>query len=118
MDYGVWLNLVWQAVLLGLVLGSCAAGVWAWFFWFTRPYRQARNLFAIGIGYVVIGLSSIGSLVLLLAVSEQMGIGRQRQGYGALYAWTLSFVIVGVLVIRSEIRWQTSGEGKKGYVSS
>ncbi len=103
-------------ILLGLVLGSWASGVWGWFFWFTRPYRKARNLLVIGFGYIVIGVSSVGSL-LLLGVLERINICRGPQGYAALYAWTVSFTCVGVLAMRSEIKWRRSvGFGDKKVI--
>ncbi len=96
------------AILLGLVLGSWASGISGWFFWFTRPYRKARNLLVMGFGYVVIGVSSVGSLWLLLGTSERMGTARKPEGYAALYAWTISFICVVILTVKSEIKWRRS----------
>jgi hypothetical protein len=102
------------AIALGLVLGTWASGVSGWFLWFTRPYRKARNLLIIGLGYIVIGGSTIGSLWLLQEASQRMGFGRDAQGNAARYAWTVSFVCVSVLAIGTEIRWQRSiAVGKK-----
>jgi hypothetical protein len=95
-------------ISLGLVLGSWASGMSGWFLWFTRPYRKARNLLVIGLGYIVVGGSAIGSLWLLREASERMGFGRDAQGYAARYAWTVSFTCGSLLVLRSEIKWRRS----------
>jgi hypothetical protein len=52
----------WLVVLLGLLVGSLGSGLTAWFFKFTRPYRLARNLIVIGLGYVVV-VQFAGSLL-------------------------------------------------------
>lgn len=96
------------AILLGVVLGSWASGVWGWFFWFTRPYRKARNLFAFAVTYFVIALSSFGSLWLLLGTLERIGIGRTRQAYAALYGWMMGPIGVAILAMRSEMKWRRS----------
>jgi hypothetical protein len=95
-------------ILLGLVLGSWASGVWGWFFWFTRPYRKARSLFAFAATYFVIAVSSLGSLWLLLGTLERIGVGRAPQGYAALYAWTIGFIGVAILAMRAEMKWRKS----------
>lgn len=105
------------AISLGLVLGSWASGVCGWFFWFTRPYRKARNLWVFGLGYIVVCGSAIGSLWLLGEASERMGFGRDAAGNAARYAWTVSFVCLIVLFMWSEIKWRRSvGLGDKKVV--
>ena len=100
-----------MAVLLGLVLGSFGSGVWTWFLWFTRSYRRARNFLVIGIGYVVVGVSSLGSLFILLRVLERMDVGRDTpQDNSALYAYTASFACIAALAVWSEFKWRKLAE--------
>lgn len=94
---------------LGLMLGSWASGVGGGFLSSTRPYRKARNPLVIGLGYIVIGLSSGGTLLLFLTVLARMHIpsGTPQEKAG-LWAYTISFATVGILAIQSEMRWQKS----------
>jgi hypothetical protein len=96
-----------MAVLLGLVLGSCGSGVWTLFLWLTRSYRRARNFLVIGIGYIVVVVSSLSSLAILLRVLERMDVGRDTpQDSGALYAYIASFACVAALAVWSEFKWR------------
>jgi hypothetical protein len=97
------------AILLGLALGSAAAIVLALFLLLTRATRRVRNVLAIGVGYVVMGSSAIGSALLLLVVSDRLGIGRHSsQHYAALYAYAISYACGCALAVRGEIRWRRS----------
>jgi len=92
------------SVLLGLTLGSATAIVSALFLFFTRPARRARNLLAIGFGYIVVGGSVIGSLMLLLRSVGHHG----AQHFFALLTYTITFVCGVLLTAREEIRWRRS----------
>jgi drug/metabolite transporter (DMT)-like permease len=97
------------AILLGVALGSAAAIVLGLFLLLTRAARRVRNIVVIGVGYVVIGSSAIGSALLLLAICDRLGIGRHSsQHYAALYAYAISYACGCVLAVRGEIRWRRS----------
>lgn len=108
-----------MAVLLGLMLGTFGSGVWTWFLWFTRSYRRARNFLVIGIGYVVVAISTLGSLFVLLKALGRMDVGRDTpQDNAALYAYTASFTCVAALAMRSEFKWRRlSGPDEKKPIS-
>jgi hypothetical protein len=102
-----WVMTNTTAILLGLALGSAAGVILGLFLLLTRAARQVRNLAVIGAGYVVIGISAIGSVLLLLAISDRLSIGRHSsQHYAALYAYAISYACGGVLAVRGEIRWR------------
>ena len=93
---------------LGLMIGSLGSAVWGCFLWSTRSYRrEARRPLAIGLWYIMVGISSIGSLIVLLGILRQMDVGRSTpQDEAALYAYTASLALVGYWAFRSEIRWR------------
>jgi hypothetical protein len=99
----------WAAILLGLVLGSLAAGVLALFLGFTRAARRVRNPFVICLGYTVVGISAIGSVLALLTICDRLGIDRHGpQHYNALYAYTVSYACEVFVFVRREARWRQS----------
>jgi hypothetical protein len=61
-----------------------------------------------GLGYLMIMVSGVGSVVLLLAALERMGVGRTREGAGALWVYAITLACGVALTIRSEIRWRKS----------
>jgi drug/metabolite transporter (DMT)-like permease len=99
----------WEAILLGLGLGVLAACVLALFLVFSRPLRRVRNPLVLGLGYLVVGASGIGSLVALLMICDRFGVGRNDpQHYNALYAHAISY---GCGVFGSgwgEVAWRKS----------
>lgn len=103
------LTLMLLAISLGLVLGSWAGGVLGWFLVFTRQYRRVRNRLAIGLGYLVIGVSSVGTLLLLLRTLERMGVGlHSSQRDAAVFAYAIGYGGILLLAGRSEIKWRRS----------
>ncbi len=95
------------AIFAGLVLGSAWTGAVAAYFVSTRSYRQARNLFVIGLGYLIVSATSLGSLFVLLSFCKRLEIERQSpQHYAALYAYALSCVCGMFFVMRAEMRWR------------
>jgi len=94
---------------LGLMLGSWASGVWGWFLWFTRSQRRARNLLVIALGFVVVGVPTLGSLWVFIAALELMGIeSKAHRGDVALSAFTVGFASVSILTLWNEIKWRRS----------
>jgi hypothetical protein len=103
------LNLTSIAISLGLILGSWGSGVSFWFLWSTRSYRRVRNRFVIGVGYVVVPLSSLAPLFVFRRGLERMNIGRRTpQDDVALCAYTIGFVSVAALTLWSELKWRKS----------
>ncbi len=97
------------ATFAGMLLGSAWAGAVGWYLLLTRSYRQVRNLIVIGLGYVLVGTVSIGSLLLLFSFCDVMGIPRQSSShYAALYAYTISSTCVMFFAVRAETRWRKS----------
>jgi len=63
-----------------------------------------RNLIVIGLGYLLVGTVSVGSLLLLISFYDFMGITRQSAShYAALYAYTISCTCVMFFVVRADI---------------
>ena len=80
-----------------------------WYLLLTRSYRQVRNLIFIRLGQLLVGILSIGTLLLLFSFCDAMGIIRQSSPYdAALYAYTISCTCVILFVVRAEIRWRKS----------
>ncbi len=103
------LTLPFIAVSLGVMLGSWASGVWGLFLWLTRSHRRVRNMLVIGLGYIVIGISSLGSLLVFLGTLERMEIRRGTiPDNVAMCAFTVSFAFVAGSALRSEFRWRRS----------
>ena len=114
------MNLTSIAISLGLILGSWASGVSFWFLWWTRSYRKVRNRFVIGLGYVVVAASSLGTLFVFRRSSQRMNIGRGTpQDDAALCAYTIGFASVAALTFWSESKWRKSVglSNKKPWVS-
>jgi hypothetical protein len=103
------LNLTSTALALGLILGGWASGVCFWFFWFTRSHRKVKNKLVFRIGYAVIGLSTLGPLLVFRRSLERMNIGRGTpQDDAALCAYTIGFASVAALTLWSELKWRKS----------
>lgn len=97
------------SISLGLLLGSWGSGVWFSLFLFTRSYRQARNKLIIGLGYIVIGLSSLVPLFVLLRSLGRMGIrNRMPENDTALVAYTIGLASMAVLTFWTELKWRKS----------
>jgi hypothetical protein len=97
------------ATFAGLLLGSAWAGAVGWYLSLTRSYREVRNLFVIGLGYLLIGTVSIGSMLLLFSFCDIMGLARESFSYNAaVYAYTISCTCVMVFALRAEFRWRKS----------
>lgn len=97
------------SILLGLVLGSWASGILGWFLVVTRRYRRVRNLFVIGLGYAVIGTSSLGALLLLLRTLEGLGINlHSSQRDAGVLAYAIGYGFILFVAGRSEINWRSS----------
>lgn len=95
--------------LLGLILGSWGSGVGAWFLWYTRVYRRTRNMLAIRLGPIVVGISSLGALWVFLNCLERMGVGRHTpQDEAALGTYTASYFSVAALAVWRELKWRRS----------
>jgi hypothetical protein len=98
-----------EAILLGAMLGTLAASVTALFLFFTRSARRVRNMLAIGAGYVFVGGSAIGSLILLLSIGDQLGVGRKSSQHAfALDAYLVAYGASTLLAGRAELRWRKS----------
>lgn len=96
-------------VSLGLMLGTWAVGSYGWFLWLTRSYRRQRNVLVIGLGYIVVGISFLGSLFVLLNVLERMGVGHGTpEDSAAMWAFTLVSGLLFIVVVRSELQWRRS----------
>jgi hypothetical protein len=68
-----------------------------------------RNRIVIGLGYIVFGLLSLGSLFILLRALQGMDIGRGTPSYDAgLYAYAIGLACVTAFAGRSEFKWQKS----------
>lgn len=94
--------------LLAIMLGNWASGSWGLLLWVTRPQRRRRNMFVIGLGYVVIGGLSVGTTLVLLRVLERIDGGRTPQDNTALCAYAGSFVAVAFFIVMKELKWQKS----------
>jgi len=110
----------WGAILWGLGLGGSAACVLALFLIFSRERRRVRSPLIVGLGYLLIGRSAIGSLLALLAIGDRFGVDRHDpRHYVTLYSYTISYgcwVFASVLV---EVRWRKSvGLDDKSLVAS
>lgn len=93
-------------VSLGLVLGTWAVGVTAWFLRITRPYRQAKKALAIRGGQLTIALSCVSSFLLLTACLERMGVARSSEGKSTEWAYIAGFGISFFVAMREELRWR------------
>jgi hypothetical protein len=98
-----------EAAFVGCMLGILAASVSSLFMFLARSARIVRNMLAIGTGYVLIGSSAIGSLILLLSITNRLGIARKSsQREFALYAYTIPYAVISFLTIRAELKWRKS----------
>ena|SRR5215471_19341632 len=96
-----------QAMLLGFAFGLLAGAITATFLFFTRSARRLWNAFALGLGYVLVGGSALGSILLLFRISDGVGVGRRSaEHYSSLYAYTTCYAIVTFLAIRAELKWR------------
>ena len=100
------MNSTAATILLGLVLGSSGSGAWTCYFGFTRPYRRVGNRLVIRLGYLVIGVSSLGTIWLMTEIYEKMGFGSKSQSDVALCAYTVGFAFIGLLNLVSEMKWR------------
>ena len=97
------------AASMGLILGSFGAGLPSLFLWLTRSHRKVGNLYAIHLGKIVVGVSSVLPLFVLIEVSDRLNLGHGTpQGDAALYAYTASFILVTCITLRSEWMWRKS----------
>ena len=99
-----------MVVSLGLILGTLGAGVCGWVLLLTRSHRKKKNAIVIGgVCFVVIPISVLGSLFVLGDVFEKVGIRDGSLQYNtAMCAYTLSFLSIVVLTVRSELKWRKS----------
>src|SRR5215472_3264150 len=96
-----------QVMLMGFAFGMLAGAVTAAFLFFTRPARRLRNAFALGLGYVLVAGSALGSILLLFRISDGLGVGRRSAAhYSSLYAYATCYAIVTCLAIRAELKWR------------
>jgi hypothetical protein len=103
------LSLTSIGISLGLIIGTWASGVWFGFFWLTRSYRRVRNRLVIGLGYLVLGLSTLGPLLVFLRSLERMNIRHDTiQAHAATGAYTIGFASMAALTFWSEVRWRKS----------
>jgi hypothetical protein len=97
------------AIVAGLLLGVGWASAAAFYLVSTRSYRQQRNLAVIGLGYLLIGILSLGSLFLLLSLCRHLGIGFQSGSHDAsVLAYIVGTYCIGFFALRAEIRWRKS----------
>jgi hypothetical protein len=98
-----------MACVAGLIVGVLCYGALGWLLWLTRPYRKARNPFALGLLYVLFPAIGIGSLLLLRQLDESLGVApRSTSHYSELYSYVVGLAAVAVIAIRAEIRWRKS----------
>jgi len=96
-----------QAMSLGFACGLLAGGVAAALLFFTRSARRVRNAIALGLGYMLVGGSALGSILLLFSMSDHLGVGRRSaEHYSSLYAYTVCYAIVTFLAIRADLKWR------------
>jgi hypothetical protein len=96
-----------QAIFLGFAFGLLAGGVVGTFLFFTRSARRVRNALALGLGYILVGGSALGSILLLFTISDHLGVSRRSaEHYSSLYAYTVSYATITFLAIRAELRWR------------
>jgi len=96
-----------QAMLLGFAFGLLAGGVTAAFLYLTRAPRRVRNALALGLGYILVGGSVLGSILLLFSISDHLGVGpRSAEHYFSLYAYMACYAVVTFLAIRAELKWR------------
>jgi hypothetical protein len=97
------------ATFAGLLFGSIWAGAVGEYLLLTRSYRQNRNLVVIGLGYLLVGTVSIGSLSLLLLFCGTMGIVRHSlPDNAAVCAYAISSACVLLFAGRAELPWRRS----------
>lgn len=97
------------ACFAGLVVGVMCYGTLGWLLWFTRPYRRARNPFALGILCLLFLVTEPGSLLLLRQLDESLGIApRSTFYYPGLYSYVVGLTVVAVIAVRAEFRWRKS----------
>ena len=120
MGLGISVNVIVIACLTGLLLGSASSGVLGCYLRFTRSHRQARNPLVLAVGYLLIGIVALGSLLILLWSDERLGIPRRGDAYHAgLGSYAAAGASVAFFVVRAEIRWRkSSGLDAKSLTSS
>ena len=91
-----------EAIIWGLCFGSLSGSILFFYLLLTRASRRLRNKLALLAGYVLIPGSAIGCLLLLFQVIS----GHSPQQRIAQVAYTISFAVVGVLGLRSQLRWR------------
>src|SRR5690349_19298714 len=70
---------------------------------------MAHNQYVIRLGQLLVGGLSIGSLLLLLRLWEQIGLVIHTHPYNmSVYGFVLSSGCVMFLAVRAEIRWRKS----------
>ena len=89
------------AALVGLAFGMACSGVIAGYFVATRPYRKVRNLFAIGLGYVVISASVVGGLLLLLGA-----VLHSSHKDFATFAFAVTLAVGVAMTVWREFLWR------------
>lgn len=96
-------------LIVGLVFGASWTALVAAYLFYTRSSRMARNQYVIRLGQLLVAGLALGSLVLLLRLSEQMGLVIHTPPYYTmLYAFVLSSGCVIFFTGRAEIRWRKS----------
>ncbi len=96
-------------IIAGLVFGVSWTALVAAYLFYTRSSRMANNQYVIRLGQLLVGGLSIGSLLLLLRLGEQIGfVIRTHPYYMSLYTFVLSSGCAMFLAVRAETRWRKS----------
>ena len=92
-----------------MMVGSALSGLMALLFAVTRPYRRALNRLVIFFSQIVFAELAIGSLLLVLRISEGVGLGPHTERlYAAIPAFAITLIAGEILVIRAELSWRKS----------
>jgi hypothetical protein len=96
-------------MIVGLVFGVSWTALVAAYLFYTRSSRMAHNQYVIRLGQLLTGGLAIGSLLLLLRLSEQIGLVIHTPPYyTSLYAFVLSSGCVMFFAVVAENRWRKS----------
>lgn len=100
------ITLVASIGFISAAISSCVFGL---YLLLTRSYRRARNPLALGGGFVVIGCTSLGSLLFVSRTCQRMGFALHSSERNlTLNIFVVTYVIGIAWACWSELRWRRS----------
>jgi uncharacterized membrane protein len=114
------MNALLEAIFTGFVLACASSLIIGLAFFFSRPYRQGNNRFAIHMAQAIAVASILGSLLLMQAVERWLGVKWHSTTHHATrWAYIACLLCAIFLILRADLVWQKSvGMYKKAAKSA